>query len=500
MPGYRTALGIDISDSRINLVLLKKQGDSVKLLKAASCPVPDGAIKDGNVVEAMTLARAIKKLKTRNGIRVHPTAISLVANPTLMQILDLPKDAPGNVRQLVHNEVKHYAMLPLKKAAVDFCGIKSSTGSGKRRALVVATDGQKVVAVAKALNREGLNIEVIEPAWTAYTRACYTKKISGKSNTNILFATISNGVLTLSLFKDQILDFVRVKSVDPGLSQSKDYFEWLGEEIDEVLKFYKFGTTKKSDKWQVILNFCDSDKTVEEKTRLLKAKLKPAESEIRTRDNAYLDTPISDKTGDNIPSAVAIGLAMGLFNVSGHGLNINLLPSEIMIAKSREKHTLLIANIAAVVFAVTIVCIGFLQAKAEKVNADIRQQKQTQVSYDTQGLLKEQVVLEKQITELNSKLEQMNIVLGTNSALMWEPILNDIKIAAPKTVRITEIFSRENSDISLNGLALSYEAIYSFIEKLSTSKNIKSASLVGSQNHNQPDSLVEYSINCSLAQ
>ncbi len=500
MPGYRTALGVDLSDSRINLALLKKHGDSIKLLKAAGCPVPDGAIKDGNIENPAALARAIKKLKARNGIRVHPTAISLIANPTLIQILDLPKDAPGNVRQFVHNEVKHYAMLPIKKAAVDFCGIKSSSRSGNRRALVVATDGQKVTTVAKVLNRQGLNIEAIEPAWTAYTRACYTKKISGKSNTNILFATVFDGILTLSLFKDQNLDFIRVKPIEPESSQSEEYFEWLGEEIDEVLKFYKFGTTKKSDKWQVIIvtNICSG--IAEKKAELLGTRFVSVELQIRTPVNAYLDTPVADEIGKSEPSAGAIGLAMGLLNVPGPGLNINLLPSEVITAKSREKQTLLIANIAAVVFTMMIVCIGFLQAKAEKVTADIRQQEQTQVTHDTQRLLKEQAVLEKQITEIKSKLELMNNVLDTDPVLMWNKILNDIGVAIPETVRITEIFSSENSNISLNGQALSYEAVYSFIEALSAGKNIKSASLIGSQNHGRSNGLVEYSINCSLTQ
>ena len=500
MPGYRTALGIDISDGRINLALLKKHGDSVKLLKAASCPVPDGAIKDGNIENAATLARTIKKLKRRNGIRIHPTAISLVANPTLMQILDLPKDAPGNVRQFVNNEVKHYAMLPIKKAAVDFCGIKSLSKSGCRRALAVATDGQKVTTATKVLIKQGLNIEAIEPAWIAYTRACYTKKFAGEINTNLLCATVFDGNLTLSLFREKTLDFIRVKPIERSLSQPEEHLEWLAEEIDEVLKFYKSGTAKKSDRWHVIIVTDVCGRTVEERSKLLKTRFGSTELQIRIPDNAYLDTGVSDEIGDNIPSAVAIGLAMGLLNISGHGLNINLLPSEVRTAKSKEKQVLFIANIAAVVFTIMIVCIGFLQAKAEKVNADTRQQKQTQVTGDTRRLLKEQIVLEKQITELKSKLEQINVALGTNSTLMWEPILNDIKIAAPKTVRITEISSRENSNISLNGLALSYEAIYSFIEKLSNSKNIKSASLIGSQNHSQPDSLVEYSINCSLAQ
>jgi len=204
------------------------------------------------------------------------------------------------------------------------------------------------------MNRHGLNIEVIEPDWMAYTRACFAKKIAAKPDTNSLFATIFNGTLTLSLFRDQILDFVRVKPIEPDISQSKKCFEWLTEEINAVLKFYESGSSKKCNKWQVTLVISNSDDTIEKKTKQLSAKLKPAALKIRTFDDSYLDTPVAEQTGKYQPSAAAIGLAMGLLNISGHGLNINLLPSEVVTAKSKEKQTLLIANIAAVIL-VTLV-------------------------------------------------------------------------------------------------------------------------------------------------
>lgn len=500
MPRYKTALGIDISDGRINLVLLKKQADGIKLLKAASCPVPDGAVKNGNIKNASVLAKAIKKLKTRNGIHTHPTAVSLITNPTLAQILELPRDASGNVRQFVNNEVKHYAILPIKKAAIDFCGIKSLSNSNNRRVLVVSTDGQKVSTYIKALNKHGLNIEVIEPAWIAYTRACFEKKIAAETDAISLFAIISNGILILSLFRDQTLNFVRVKPIEPDTSQSKKYLEWLTEEIDAVVKFYESNSSKKCKKWQVTLATTNSEDGIEKNLKQLKNKFQSAIVEIRTSDDAFLDTPLAEKTGKNQPSATAVGLAMGLLNFSGHGLNINLLPSEVVTAKSKEKQTLLIANIAAVIFILMVISIGLFQSKTKNVNIDKIQQKQTEIVRNTQELLREQNDLQKQVAEIKSRLELMDNFVGGNPVPIWGRILNDIKIATPKTIRIKEIFSGDNSNLQLSGQALSYEAVYSFVDALNACKNIESASLIGSQNDNRSNNLLEYSINCTVAQ
>ena len=208
----RTALGIYVSEERINMALLRKNGSgSVRLLKTAESPLPNGVVKNGNIEDHIALAKEIKKLKTNNRMNANRIAMSLTANPVLAQILDLPKDVTGNIRQFLNNEVKHYAILPIKQAALDFCKIKSSDSSGRRRVLIVATDGRKIAATVEALYNKGISIDVIEPAWMAYARACFENKTKKNDDTNLLFAMINKGILSLSLFKDKKLDFEQVR-------------------------------------------------------------------------------------------------------------------------------------------------------------------------------------------------------------------------------------------------------------------------------------------------
>jgi Tfp pilus assembly PilM family ATPase len=482
----KTALGINISDGRITLALLRKNKDGVKLIKAAGCPVPDGAIKNGNIEDARAIAKAIKKLKAKNRIHSYRTAFCLIANPTLMQILDLPKDARSNTRQFVHNEVKHYAVLPIKNAAVDFCGIKSSAKSSDRRVLVVATDKQKITTASTILNKEGLNIDAIEPVWMAYIRACYAKKIAGTFDTNRLFAIVCDGTLTLSLFRSRRLDFVRTERIEPETLQSEDYSQWLAEKINAVIKFYELEASDKQNKWHVTLVTDTNGQSASETAESLQARLRPAELEVRILEYAHL--------------TIAVGLAMKLLNVPGPGLNIDLLPPELIEAKSAEKRALMIANIAAAIIFILIVSVGFLTAKGKKVNAYINQNRQSQVSRKTPELLNEQASLQKQITDVSEKLDTSEDALSSCSPLKWGPILSDIRQATPKTVRLTELRSSDNSRMLLDGQTLSYSAIYLFVDALSTCKNIKSASLIGTEKYGGSEHLVKYSILCSLIQ
>jgi Tfp pilus assembly protein PilN len=499
----RTALGVDISDERISLVLLKGGKNGVELLASASAPVPPGAIKNGNIEDARVLAKAIKELTTRNKIRSHHTALSFVVNPVLIQILDLPKSVPTNIGQFVRNEVKHYAKLPIKNIAVDFCGVKSSARLGNRRALVVATDNQKITQAAKALTAEGLNICAVEPASVAYIRACYEKKIAEKFDQNLLFAIVREGVLTLYLFRNQTLDFVRTKRFEADKADPDKYSKWLTAEIYEVMRFYEFEVLDKHDKWEVLLTTDIYSEYIKDNIKTLGADgsatgIEAVELKVRSPEDAYLDTPFADTNLPDKPSAIAVGLAMKLLNLPGDRLNINLLPPEIPQIKSARKQALIIANIAAVILFLMILSVGFFNTNVAKVTGDI--ERQTPLSRSVKELLNEQALLDKQIANVSEGLKSMNAILKPSSFLKWEQILDDVRFAIPEKVCVTNLSGGDSSKMLLYGQALSYDAVYRFVQKLNASKHINSASLIETKKDSKSKDLVWCSISCSLIQ
>ena len=498
--GTKTALGIDISDGLINLALLKKRKGGVKLLKVASGPVPDGAIKNGNIEDATALARSIKKLKARSKIRAQHAALSLVANPVLMQILDLPEKVPGNIGQFVRDEVKHYAILPRKNVVLDFCGIGSSVGSGGRRALVVATDSQKITDATKVLNRAGLNIDAIEPALVAYIRACYAKRIAERFDRNLLFAIVHRDVFSLCLFRNQTLCLVRTKRLEAEMRESERCCEWLVEEINAVLQFYELETFDKRAKWEVTLVTSICNESVKQKITSLGNNIEGVELEVRTPENAYLDTSVADTNYSGKPSAIAVGLAMKLLGFPSGNLNVNLLPPEIVKAKLAEKQTLVVTNVAVVILFLMILSIGFFSVKGKKAKAIVEQKRQMQLSQDIEALVSKQVLLSKQIADISENLDRMNTVLSAAPFLKWGPVLNGIKLSIPKAVQITNLFSKNNLELLLEGRALSSEAVYLFIDMLNACEHIESASLIGTKTDSRSGGLVRYSINCSLVQ
>ena len=495
----RTALGIDVSRDTIYLALLKQGKDGVELLKTACGPVPEGAVSNGSIIESAVLAKAIKKLTIKNKMTAGKTAMSLLVNPTLLQIMELPGHTAGNIRGFIRNKLKDYAILPMQKIAFDFSGIKSLGRSLNRRVFVVATDGQEVSDIIKALSRIHVHVDTIEPAPAAYIRACYARKIAANTECNQLFAIVHEGTFTLCLFRNQTLDFIRAKRFEAGAG-SEEYFEWLIEEINAIVQYYELEVPDNCGKWELTLALDECDGAVERKLESLRPRLNKMGLGVRTPEDAYRDTPIGEVEQSQAPSAIAIGLAMRLLDAAAYTPNINLVPSKAARHRAAQKQTMTIANTAAVLLLLLILSIGFFRNKTESIDENAIQQEQIKLSRTAQELVNEQVALNSQIATLSEKLNTMNDILSESSTLLWDRILSDIGQSVSRNVQITSVSYEDNRKMLLEGRAVSLKAVYELTDRLAEAESIESASMGGTRTDSGTGRLVMYSINCMLRQ
>jgi len=496
----KTALGVDISQSQINLALLKKRANGVQLLKAASGPVPAGVIKNGNVEDPSSLAKAVGKLKAKNRIGAHHrTVLSLVARPVLIQILDLPENVPVNIGEFVRNEVKHCAMLPAGKVTSDFCGLKPAEKSPGRRVLITAADTQKLTEAAAALEQKGLNIVAIEPASLAFLRACYHKRIANKLDQNLLLAIVRQDVLTLYLFRNETLNFVTTKHFEPDDSDCVKYLEWLAEEINAVIQFYDFEVLKKRDKWEVEIITDECSSLPEGRMNVLPLLITNTVGlKITTFKEASIDTPLVNPDAAANTSAVAIGLAMKLLQSGDFTPDVNLLPLKLLQAKSAKKQSWVVANIAAVVFLLMILSISLFNTKLNQLNRNTDWKMRAEAIENMRALLHERTLLDEQVKDTSQKLSSMGVAIRDAYFLRWDQILNEVARAIPRSVRIHSLSSNSGSMLMLEGQAFSYEAVELFLDMLNNCRHIKSASLTRTGRYSESDKLIRYSIDCSL--
>ena len=134
----------------------------------------------------------------------------------------------------------------------------------------------------------------------AYARACFENKTKKNDDTNLLFAMINKGILSLSLFKDKKLDFVRIQPIEPADTDSKTFPDWLAEQINAVMKFYEYGSSRQYNKWQVNVFAPEKEDIAKEKKDILKSRLAGNVTlDIQTSETAYLDNPAPDENSKN---------------------------------------------------------------------------------------------------------------------------------------------------------------------------------------------------------
>jgi Tfp pilus assembly protein PilN len=533
----KTALGIDISNERISLALLRQTRNGAELLKADSVPVPEGALEEGSVKNPALLAKAIKGLRKRNGIRTRRAVVSLCTHPVLTHILELPDNLPQNIERYVEREVKHCAVLPRKNISFDYCGISASPHSAKKRVFVVATETPKVSTLISAVNEAGLSVEAVEPPELACARALYDVQIAKSLDSNVIVAMLEDTSMTVSIFRNQSLDFVRRRNLEADTFKSGDGLNRLAEEISAVIQYYDMEIGDGSRSWRLVAVLRSRAFQAEEVANFLQTRFDNCKVEVTPAECAWENIAVvkshnsprpsvvsgphtsshSPQGRDDSPSAssslgstpnrdgppklasiIAVGLAMKLLAMPQPQLKINLLPPESTEVKSVKQQALITANVALGILTVMILITGVLSASLNKTDEVITQMKQDNPSVSAGNLLIEREKMAQKARKLTENIEKIKKIVVSGRVNDWGMVLEDIRSSTPIQLWITSLSGDNNGKVTIKGQSSSYEAVHLFVEKLGESKYIDSASIVEAEKDEKLDGLVSYSINCVL--
>ncbi len=493
----KTALGVEISGGSINMAMLRQRADGVELVRAASGPVPDGVMEDGRIRDLAALAKAIKELRKRRGIRARKAAVSLSVSPVITSILEAPEGTPRNVGQFVRDELKSYVALSSAELAFDFCRIKSGQGSGSRL-LAVAAAAEDLTELIRTYMRAGLDVETVEPEILAYVRAFHAERIAGRFDCNVILALLHEDSLTLCVFRREVLDLIRVEDIRAERSAPDELCRRLADQINTITRFFEVEVASSARKWEITV-VADRVQLPNDAERFLKDKTSVSDLEVRSGEDAFEDT-IVDRTGCRQEASVlAISLAMGLLNVRETGLRLNLVPPDSAEVRSARKQLILTSCIVVLI----IPFLAFLAGKGlslmtEKVRRGIEGGHRTTASQNTSALLQEQRFLEQQIELLSKRPDGFNAILGSRKTVDWAGILDDVRVRTPEAVRITALYNKGETGMSLEGLALSYEAARLFVKMLNESDYVSLASLTEAAREDAAGGLVAYKIDCTV--
>ncbi|PKL47194.1 MAG: hypothetical protein CVV39_06175 [Planctomycetes bacterium HGW-Planctomycetes-1] len=487
---HKKAVGIDVCKNSVNVVRLERNGEKISILGSSRAKI------EKETGEAKTFAGAVIKSKLTGFPRHCEASVCFNGSPELLQILNLPDSSPDAARKFIQEELRQYAVLPLKNVQIDYCALKGS--SEKKSVLVGAAQCEPLTAVTKELEKKNVDIRLIEPAIVALIRACYNKVVKPACNSNVMLVLLHDENMSLCVFSNQRFDFLRTKKFDFDIPESPQQAGAIAHQIDSVVQFYELERVSKQEKWPVFLaTSCESAKT-KEIARQIQEHIYHKSIEITALDASHTDI-ICENAANQDFSLVAAGTAMKLLDNDNSGININMLPDEIFEIRKSRKHLVIIANVAAVILLFMFLYMGFLAKKTAGVKNELGKKEQSTSNFNISELMKAQADANDRTVRITRHIDALETVFEDKNWNNWAYILAEVVSKTPGTIQIQEMRARDASTMQLEGLAVNYNAVNDFVDSLNKCKTVSSAQLADTkQNPRYANNVVDYLITCSI--
>ena len=473
--GSKKAFGIDICKNAVSFAQLRKDGSQIKVLRYGNMPLDEGVVNNGVVQNPKALAKILKRLKIVEIFQHSDAAMTICAEPVLLQILNMQDSSPSETKKFIQNEIRQYAVLPLKNIEMDYCGLRTSDSETKR-VLVGAGQSEHLNMTIKAIEKGNINVKAIEPAITAFIRACFNKIIRPAGKKNIMLLLVRDDTLNLCVFEKQRLEFLRTKKFEADIADSQQRSNWLKSEIESVVQFYDIEREVKEQSWQIIIACCPQNSHSIQIADEIRSQIPRQDIEITAFENNMMDVTI-DAKGDKEISSVAVGAAMKLLDEGMSGIKLNLLPGEIISDRKAQKDLLVIANVAACLFVFMFLTITFLNKKSINVSNGIFAIKQKQPGANMLAMVVSKQAIDEKAGLVGNNLAAIQKAIQDRKYHNWARLLVDLSKTMPRTVLMENLESRGDGTMKIEGLAINYGAVNSFVNLLEQNRKIESASL-----------------------
>lgn len=267
-----TLVALDIGESQLKLVLYA--GGRIK--KAAAVPVPDGLVKNGEIVSMDAMADVLRRAAKENGIPRAAAAVLLPQALVYTRTVDVP---PMTDAQLCYNlpfEFRDYLTQEKSKYYFDYAVLGHSQTEGGERLQLFACAALKatIEAYRAMLRRAGFRLKLAIPEQSAYAALIRAQKAA--QTEDCCFVDLGYNAARLQFLRSDapvnqrtiglgLADLVRSvserrgvdehlarKYVDAGFEgvltepESLELYHRMAVEIMKAVNFYNYNNREKS--------------------------------------------------------------------------------------------------------------------------------------------------------------------------------------------------------------------------------------------------------------
>lgn len=161
------SIGIEIAPERINIVQLRKQGQTYKLDTFVSEEVPEGIIEEGQIIDVPSLAELITETLENNNLKAKKIATAVPMREAIIRIIPIPAELDDQeLRDMVLNhEAGLYLPYPREEVDLDYQKLgffEDEDGIEKVQVLLVATRKEVTDAYLDTFEQVGVEVDILE--------------------------------------------------------------------------------------------------------------------------------------------------------------------------------------------------------------------------------------------------------------------------------------------------------------------------------------------------
>jgi type IV pilus assembly protein PilM len=156
----KRVVGLDFGRATIRAVEVENPDKAHPVVvRYAEVPVPDGAIRSGEVREALTVTAAIRRLWTVGGFSSKDVVLGMANQRVLVRDLTVPQASMQQIKESLPFLVQDMLPVPVADAVLDFYPV--SEGEGDQgpvvNGLLIAAIKESVLVNIEAVREAGLN-------------------------------------------------------------------------------------------------------------------------------------------------------------------------------------------------------------------------------------------------------------------------------------------------------------------------------------------------------
>jgi type IV pilus assembly protein PilM len=161
----RAAIGLDIGTSGVRAAQLSFGKGQITLDKFGQVALPEGAVRDGEVMDPDAVAAAIKQLWSYTKFSSKKVIVGVANQKVIVRQVDLPWLPQAELRKSLAFQVQDFIPLPVDEAVLDFHPLEeyeAEGGARMLRGLLVAASREMVNAGIAAVRKAGLTPVMVD--------------------------------------------------------------------------------------------------------------------------------------------------------------------------------------------------------------------------------------------------------------------------------------------------------------------------------------------------